>query len=177
MGTLSGAGKAGLSGAGSEARTATFDEAVSRATAERTGFIGQAPEERWVAKGGTTLASRQTQTEFDWELTIEETDFRNAATRSYHYGKPDHGFQMGFLDEKDYLAGARSLLKRGFRGEDELWIRPNGDVIAVEHQTGRLAIFSPEEGIIRTFYEPTQGYRYIAGEVLREEWEPVAGWG
>jgi RHS repeat-associated protein len=98
---------------------------------------------------------------------FEGANFATSEDLASHFA--EHGAQMGFANSGEYLTGARSLLSEGASGQAELWLR-GADQIAVNPESGSLAIYNTPSGFIRTFFTPDEGYAYVARQIENQGW-------
>lgn len=98
---------------------------------------------------------------------INRADFATPELRSSHFGK--HGLGMGYRTPEEYLAGAKSLLRKGVRGEAEFW-RSGRHFMAVNPLTGTWAKLDVQTGVIKTFFTPDQGYAYVLRQIEAQRW-------
>jgi hypothetical protein len=98
---------------------------------------------------------------------VEKADFATDLKKTEHF--LSHGAKMGFKNADEYVQGARSLLKEGLEGKGNLFKRGN-DLIAVNPRTGTLSIFDTQNGVIRTFFTPNEGYNYSLRNMKTQGW-------
>ena len=72
-----------------------------------------------------------------------------------HYLK--HGYQLGVINQEQYLHNAQTLLDAPAGADVLEKIRPNGDVEHFRVSTGEFAVMT-KRGRIRTYYKSNYGY-------------------
>lgn len=64
---------------------------------------------------------------------------------------------------------ARSLLREGVQGKAELW-RAGRHIMAVDPLSGKWVKMDTTTGVIRTFFVPDEGYKYILRQIGKQGW-------
>jgi pyocin large subunit-like protein len=81
-----------------------------------------------------------------------------------HYRK--HGREFGTITMEQYLSGAQELRDRPSGGEILEASRPDGSVTRFDRASGDFIAFV-RDGVIRTYFKPTDGERYYQRQLGR----------
>jgi pyocin large subunit-like protein len=81
-----------------------------------------------------------------------------------HYRK--HGREYGAITVEQYLRGAQELRDRPAGGAILEAARPDGSVARFDRDSGDFIAFS-RDGVIRTYFKPTDGERYYRRQLER----------
>ncbi|HET6489879.1 MAG TPA: hypothetical protein VFG28_08955 [Syntrophales bacterium] len=81
-----------------------------------------------------------------------------------HYRK--HGREFGTITLEQYLKGAQELRDRPAGGEILENARPDGSITRFDRQSGDFIAFG-RDGVIRTYFKPTDGERYYTRQLGR----------
>jgi len=81
-----------------------------------------------------------------------------------HYRK--HGREFGTITLEQYLRGAQELRDRPAGGAILEAARPDGSVTRFDKDSGDFIAFS-RDGVIRTYFRPTDGERYYKRQLGR----------
>ena len=81
-----------------------------------------------------------------------------------HYRK--HGREFGTITVEQYLRGAQELRDRPAGGAILEAARPDGSVTRFDRDSGDFIAFS-RDGVIRTYFKPTDGERYYKRQLER----------
>jgi pyocin large subunit-like protein len=81
-----------------------------------------------------------------------------------HYQK--HGREFGSVTLEQYLRGAQELRDRPAGGSILESARPDGSVTRFDRQSGDFIAFN-RDGVIRTYFRPTDGERYYQRQLGR----------
>ena len=83
-----------------------------------------------------------------------------------HYRK--HGREFGSITMEQYLRGAQELRDRPAGGAILEASRPDGSVTRFDRDSGDFIAFS-RDGVIRTYFRPTDGERYYMRQLRRQQ--------
>ncbi len=81
-----------------------------------------------------------------------------------HYRK--HGREFGSITMEQYLRGAQELRDRPAGGAILEAARPDGSVTRFDRDSGDFIAFG-RDGVIRTYFRPTDGERYYERQLKR----------
>lgn len=90
--------------------------------------------------------------------------FRSRQRLDEHYSK--HGAEFGSITRDDYLRRAQALRDAPVSGSVLEMTRGDGAVSRFDRASGAFLAFGPD-GIIRTFFRPTDGERYFRRQAVR----------
>ena len=82
-----------------------------------------------------------------------------------HYRK--HGREFGSITVEQYLRGAQELRDRPAGDSNLETARPDGSITRFDRKSGDFIAFS-RDGVIRTYFKPTDGEAYYKRQLRRQ---------
>jgi pyocin large subunit-like protein len=82
-----------------------------------------------------------------------------------HYRK--HGREFGSITVEQYLRGAQELRDRPAGGAILESVRPDGSIMRFDRKSGDFIAFN-RDGVIRTYFRPTDGEAYYKRQLRRQ---------